>query len=109
MRFHVLMHATRVFIQIILFLNANALAFLSVFLTPFRCIRSGLLFSSLTDQVTDLLRQGMAEGRWRETLPGRDQLAEELGCSHWTVEELGMNVSRIARYVVTMTLGFVLV
>lgn len=43
-------------------------------------------FSSLTDQVTDLLRKGMAEGRWRETLPGRNQLADELGCSHWTVE-----------------------
>ena len=28
----------------------------------------------------------MEEGRWRETLPGRDQLADELGCSHWTVE-----------------------
>lgn len=44
------------------------------------------VLSSLTDQVTDLLRQGMAEGRWRQTLPGRDQLANELGCSHWTVE-----------------------
>ena len=43
--------------------------------------------SSLTDQVTELLRQGMVEGRWRGTLPGRDRLAEELGCSHWTIEE----------------------
>lgn len=29
----------------------------------------------------------MIEGRWRGTLPGRDRLAVELGCSHWTVEE----------------------
>jgi DNA-binding LacI/PurR family transcriptional regulator/DNA-binding transcriptional regulator YhcF (GntR family) len=43
-------------------------------------------FSSLTDQVTELLRNGMLEGRWRGTLPGRDRLAEELGCSHWTIE-----------------------
>jgi DNA-binding LacI/PurR family transcriptional regulator len=28
----------------------------------------------------------MEEGRWRGTVPGRDQLADELGCSHWTVE-----------------------
>lgn len=47
---------------------------------------SGKGFSSLTDQVTDLMRQGMAQGRWGEMLPGRYQLAEELGCSHWTVE-----------------------
>jgi len=45
------------------------------------------VFSSLTDQVTDLLRQGMFAGRWKDTLPGRDSLAAELGCSHWTVEE----------------------
>lgn len=34
-----------------------------------------------------MLRQGMIEGRWLGTLPGRDRLAEELGCCHWTVEE----------------------
>jgi len=45
------------------------------------------VFSSLTDQVTDLLRQGMSTGRWKGTLPGRDSLAAELGCSHWTIEE----------------------
>ena len=45
------------------------------------------VFSSLTDQVTDLLRQGMATGRWKGTLPGRDRLAAELGCSHWAIEE----------------------
>lgn len=44
-------------------------------------------FSTFTDQVTERLRQGMAEGRWREALPGRKRLAGELGCSPWTVEE----------------------
>lgn len=29
----------------------------------------------------------MIEGRWQGTLPGRDRLAADLGCSHWTVEE----------------------
>lgn len=43
--------------------------------------------SFLTEQVTDLLRRGILEGRWRETLPGRYPLAEELGCSHWTVDK----------------------
>jgi DNA-binding transcriptional MocR family regulator len=44
-------------------------------------------FSTFTDQVAERLRQGMAAGRWRDTLPGRKQLAAELGCSPWTVEE----------------------
>jgi DNA-binding LacI/PurR family transcriptional regulator len=44
-------------------------------------------FSSRTDQVTDLLRRGMVEGHWRETLPGRNRLATEFRCSHSTVEE----------------------
>ena len=44
-------------------------------------------FSTFTDQVTKRLRDGMAEGRWQTTLPGRDKLAEEMGCSAWTVEE----------------------
>ena len=43
-------------------------------------------FQSVTDQVTELLRKGMREGRWRGTLPGRYQLAEELGVNHKTVE-----------------------
>ena len=43
--------------------------------------------SSITAQVANLIRQGMIEGRWRGTLPGRDRLATEIGCSHWTVEE----------------------
>lgn len=44
-------------------------------------------FTTLTEHIAALIRQGMAEGRWRDTVPGRDRLAEELGCSHWTVEE----------------------
>ena len=40
----------------------------------------------VTDQGTELLRKGMREGRWRGTLPGRYQLAEELGVNHKTVE-----------------------
>ncbi len=51
-------------------------------------------FSSLTDQVTDLLREGMTDGRWLETLPGRDSLAEELGCSHWTIETAMQRLSK---------------
>ena len=51
-------------------------------------------FSSLTDQVTELIRQGMEEGRWRETLPGRESLAEELGCSHWTIEAAMQRLSK---------------
>lgn len=43
--------------------------------------------ASMTEQVTDMLRQGMIEGRWHDVLPGRDRLAVELGCSHWTVEQ----------------------
>lgn len=51
-------------------------------------------FSTFTDQVTEKLRQGMAEGRWKETLPGRKRLAEELGCSSWTVEEALQRLTR---------------
>ena len=47
--------------------------------------RSG--FSTLTDQVVELLREWMLSGRWRGTLPGRDRLAGELGVSHRTVEQ----------------------
>jgi DNA-binding LacI/PurR family transcriptional regulator len=42
--------------------------------------------SSRVDQVVEILRQGMLRRRWRETLPGRDRLAGQLGCSHATVE-----------------------
>ena len=50
--------------------------------------------STFTDQVTEQLRQGMLEGRWRKSLPGRKRLAEELGCSPWTIEEA---VGRLTR------------
>jgi DNA-binding LacI/PurR family transcriptional regulator/biotin operon repressor len=43
--------------------------------------------STFTDQVPERLRQGMVKGQWQGTLPGRKQLAGELGCSPWTVEE----------------------
>lgn len=43
-------------------------------------------FPSVTDQVTQLLREGLVQGRWRGTLPGRDRLADELGVNHKTVE-----------------------
>jgi len=45
-----------------------------------------ITLSTRVDQVVELLREGMARGRWRETLPGRDRLAKEIGCSHSTVE-----------------------
>jgi len=51
-------------------------------------------FYTFTDQVTEKLRQGMAEGRWEETLPGRKRLADELGCSSWTVEEALQRLTR---------------
>jgi DNA-binding LacI/PurR family transcriptional regulator len=50
--------------------------------------------STFTDQVTERLRQGMAEGRWQVTLPGRKRLAGELGCSPWTVEEAMQRLAR---------------
>jgi DNA-binding LacI/PurR family transcriptional regulator/biotin operon repressor len=43
-------------------------------------------FPNITDQVVEILREGMLSGRWRETIPGRDQLAAELGVSHTTME-----------------------
>lgn len=36
----------------------------------------------------------MTEGRWDGTLPGRDRLAKELGCSSGTVEEAMQRLSR---------------
>jgi DNA-binding LacI/PurR family transcriptional regulator len=50
--------------------------------------------SSLTDQVTDLLRQGILGGRWRGTLPGRNRLAEEIGCCHGTMEQAMRRLAR---------------
>lgn len=52
-------------------------------------------FSTLTDHITEQIRRGMVEGHWRETLPGRDRLAEELGCSHSTVEEALQRLSKM--------------
>ncbi len=43
-------------------------------------------FHSLAEQVTEALKEGMLSGRWRETLPGRNRLAAELGVSHKTME-----------------------
>lgn len=51
-------------------------------------------FSSVTDQVAEHLRQGMLEGRWRGTLPGRKALAAQLGCSQGTVEEAMRRLAR---------------
>ena len=51
-------------------------------------------FSTFTDQVCERLRQGMIEGRWRDVLPGRKRLADELGCSPWTVEEAIRRLTR---------------
>lgn len=65
--------------------STNVLAILPVIQTAFSM--AGNSFSTFTDQVAELLRRGMDEGRWHETLPSRKQLATQLGCSPWTVEE----------------------
>jgi len=41
---------------------------------------------SKVEQVADYLRQHMANGRWGETMPGRIELAKELGINGKTVE-----------------------
>jgi DNA-binding LacI/PurR family transcriptional regulator len=43
-------------------------------------------FLSLADQVTEHLREEILRGRWRGTLPGKHQLAAELGVNNKTVE-----------------------
>ena len=43
-------------------------------------------FSSVTEQVAQVLRDGLQQGRWRATMPGRIQLAAELGVNHKTVK-----------------------
>ena len=50
--------------------------------------------ASLTDQVTDWLRQGILGGRWRGALPGRNRLAEEIGCCHGTMEQAMRRLSK---------------
>lgn len=47
---------------------------------------SQAVFKTRVDQAADQLRAGIHAGRWRETLPGRDRLAADLGCSHRTAE-----------------------
>ncbi len=43
-------------------------------------------FSSITEQVARVLREGLRQGRWRGTVPGRIRLAAELGVNHKTVQ-----------------------
>lgn len=43
-------------------------------------------FSSIAEQVADLLRMGIDNGRWQQTMPGRKRLALELRVSHKTIE-----------------------
>jgi DNA-binding transcriptional regulator YhcF (GntR family) len=43
--------------------------------------------SSVTGQAVEILKDGMLTGRWKNTLPGRLLLAEELGVSEMTIEE----------------------
>ena len=43
-------------------------------------------FLSITSQVADRLRLEIANGRWKEVIPGRNSLAEELSVSPKTVE-----------------------
>ncbi|QTN31551.1 substrate-binding domain-containing protein [Akkermansiaceae bacterium] len=44
-------------------------------------------FTSRADQVVERLREGMLDGSWRGSLPGRSRLAGRFGVSHSTVEE----------------------
>lgn len=45
-----------------------------------------LRFHSVTEQVADHLGNELRRGRWRDAMPGRNQLAEELGVSPRTIE-----------------------
>lgn len=58
-------------------------------------------FSSVTEQVAQVLRDGLRDGRWRGSIPGRVRLAAELGVNHKTanaalklLENEGLLVSR---------------
>lgn len=60
-----------------------------------------LRFTSVAEQVAQILRDGLRQGRWRGTMPGRIRLAEELGVNHKTanaalqiLEDEGLIVSR---------------
>ena len=43
-------------------------------------------FLTITEQVSACIRQDLLNGRWVETLPGRDQLSRELEVNHKTVD-----------------------
>ena len=43
-------------------------------------------FLTITEQVSACIRQDLLNGRWVETLPGRDQLSWELEVKHKTVD-----------------------
>lgn len=43
-------------------------------------------FSSVTEQVAQVLRDGLLQGLWRRSMPGRIRLAAELGVNHKTVK-----------------------
>jgi len=43
-------------------------------------------FTTVTEQVAQALRDGIREGRWKNTMPGRNRLAAELGVNHKTVK-----------------------
>jgi DNA-binding LacI/PurR family transcriptional regulator/DNA-binding transcriptional regulator YhcF (GntR family) len=43
-------------------------------------------FSTVTEQVAHALREGLRQGRWQGTMPGRIRLAAELGVNHKTVK-----------------------
>lgn len=58
-------------------------------------------FPTVTEQVAQVLRDGLKQGRWRGTIPGRLRLAAELGVNHKTanaalqlLEKEGLLVSR---------------
>jgi DNA-binding LacI/PurR family transcriptional regulator len=62
---------------------------------------SDMGFSTLTEQVAQALRDGLQQGRWKGTMPGRNRIAAELSVNHKTantalklLENEGLIVSR---------------
>ncbi len=51
-------------------------------------------FNTVTEQVTQALRDGLRQGRWQGTIPGRNRLAAELGVNHKTVKAALGNLER---------------
>lgn len=43
-------------------------------------------FNTVTEQVTQALKEGLRQGRWQGTIPGRNRLAAELGVNPKTVK-----------------------